>query len=261
MCIAIVKPLDKTISEDRLRTCYNNNKDGCGFAYIKDNAIFVKKFMEFEAFYKEYKLVETTSPMLIHFRIATHGKVELDNCHPFKLNNRMVLIHNGIISGYGDKEKKSDTRDYIDKVLSKISWKMWKNPAFREMVGQAIGYSKLGIMDVSGEMYIINYNKGVVEDGVWYSNSSFKEYEPKTTTSRTNYKYDYNKYYAYDNDDKYQLIYKCKACGKEYVKNENEDAVCDVCKSIRSEEIGFIYDGVRYYYKDEGYENQMKFAF
>ena len=22
-----------------------------------------------------------------------------------------------------------------------------------------------------------------------------------------------------------------------------------------------IYDGVRYYYKDEGYENQMKFAF
>ena len=138
--------------------------------------------MDFEAFYKEYKLVETTSPMLIHFRIATHGKVELDNCHPFKLNNRMVLIHNGIISGYGDKEKKSDTRDYIDKVLSKISWKMWKNPAFREMVGQAIGYSKLGIMDVSGEMYIINYDKGVVEDGVWYSNSSFKEYKPKTTT-------------------------------------------------------------------------------
>ena len=156
MCIAIVKPLDKTISEDRLRTCYNNNKDGCGFAYIKDNAIIIKKFMDFETFYKEYKLVETTSPMLIHFRIATHG---------------MVLIHNGIIYGYGDKEKKSDTRDYIDKVLSKISWKMWKNPAFREMVGQAIGYSKLGIMDVSGEMYIINYDKGVVEDGVWYSNS------------------------------------------------------------------------------------------
>ena len=77
----------------------------------------------------------------------------------------------------------------------------------------------------------------------------------------TNYKYDYNKYYAYDNDDKYQLIYKCKACGKEYVKNENEDAVCDVCKSVRSEEIGFIYDGVRYYYEDEGYENQMKFVF
>ena len=261
MCIAIVKQLDKTISEDRLRTCCNNTKDGCGFAYIKDNAIIIKKFMEFEAFYKEYKLVETTSPMLIHFRIATHGKVELDNCHPFKLNNRMVLIHNGIISGYGDKEKKSDTRDYIDKVLSKISWKMWKNPAFREMVGQAIGYSKLGIMDVSGEMYIINYNKGVVEDGVWYSNSSFKEYKPKLVTTNKSYKNDYDKYYTYDDDDKFQLIYKCKACGKEYVKNENEDAVCDVCKSIRSEEIGFIYDGVRYYYKDEGYENQMKFAF
>ena len=260
MCIAIVKPLDKTISEDRLRICYNNNKDGCGFAYIKDNTIIIKKFMEFEAFYKEYKLVETTSPMLIHFRIATHGKVELENCHPFKLNNRMVLIHNGIISGYGDKEKKSDTRDYIDKVLSKISWKMWKNPAFREMVGQAIGYSKLGIMDVSGEMYIINYDKGVVEDGVWYSNSSFKEYKPKKTT-KTNYKYNYDYRYAYDDDDKYQLIYKCKACGKEYVKNGNEDAVCDVCKSIQSEEVGFIYDGVRYYYKDEGFENQMKFAF
>ena len=109
--------------------------------------------------------------------------------------------------------------------------------------------------------YWFNYNKGVVEDGVWYSNSSFKEYKPKLVTTNKSYKNDYDKYYTYDDDDKFQLIYKCKACGKEYVKNENEDAVCDVCKSIRSEEIGFIYDGVRYYYKDEGYENQMKFAF
>lgn len=134
MCIAILKPIDKTISKETLEICSNNNPDGCGFAYVKDNEVIIKKFMEFEDFYKEYSKVETTSTMLIHFRIATHGKVELKNCHPFKLNNRMALVHNGIISGYGDKETKTDTQDFIDKVIGNISYKMWKNPSYVTLV-------------------------------------------------------------------------------------------------------------------------------
>ena len=117
MCIAILKPKDKTISKETLQECCNNNKDGMGFAYTDGNTVYINKYMNFDDFYKDYKEVETTSTMLIHFRIATHGKVEVKNCHPFKLNNRMALIHNGVISGYGDKENKTDTQDFIDKVI------------------------------------------------------------------------------------------------------------------------------------------------
>ena len=37
MCIAILKPNDKTLDKELLETCSINNPDGCGFAYVDDN--------------------------------------------------------------------------------------------------------------------------------------------------------------------------------------------------------------------------------
>ena len=117
MCIAILKPVGKSLSRELLYNCYTSNPDGCGFAYATGDDVIIHKFMKFEDFYNEYQKYDGKYTMLIHFRIATHGAVELENCHPFVLNSRMALIHNGIIAGYGDKKTKSDTRDFIDKVL------------------------------------------------------------------------------------------------------------------------------------------------
>ena len=184
MCIAILKPKDKIINEEILKTCSENNPDGMGFAYIDNDTLYIKKYMKFDDFIKDYKEVETKSNMLIHFRIATHGAVELDNCHPFFLNHRMALIHNGIISGYGDKKEKSDTRDFIDRVIGNISWKLMKNPSYRELISKAIGYSKLAILDITGDYWIINEDNGYWTDGVWYSN---KSYEPKKQVEYVKY--------------------------------------------------------------------------
>jgi len=268
MCIAIFKPKDKTISKEILQTCYNSNKDGCGFAFIKDDTIYINKYMKFEDFYNDYKEVEETSPMLIHFRIATHGKVEVKNCHPFKLNNRMALIHNGIISGYGDKENKTDTQDFIDKVIGNISWKMWKNPSFIELVDKAIGYSKLVILDVTGEHFIVGESKGYWDDGVWYSNKSYQPKVPATKPPVVYYeRYNQNQLWdmygeeSYDDwydrvvsqknkpaDDDYSIVYKCSKCGKEVILNDGVDPACDVCKSTELKEVGVkVYDEVCYY--------------
>lgn len=184
MCIAIMKPKDKVLSKEILETCCKANPDGMGFAYIDGDTMYIKKYMKFEDFYKDYKEVENKSNMLIHFRIATHGKVEIDNCHPFWLNHRMALVHNGVISGYGDRDTKSDTRDFIDKVIGNISWKLMKNPSYRELIGKCIGYSKFAILDISCDYWIINEDKGVWDDGVWYSNTSYK---PKKSVSYTTY--------------------------------------------------------------------------
>ena len=261
MCIAIVKPMGKTISKDVLQTCATNNPDGMGFAYVKDNVIYIEKYLkDFEKFYESYSKVEATSPMLIHFRIATHGGVTLENCHPFKMNKKMVLIHNGIISGYGDKEKKSDTRDFIDRVLSKISWKMWKNPAFIELLGSAIGYSKFGVMDTSGELYIVNETKGEWVDGVWYSNSSYKaktyttypinknkkenKQLPITTTTTTKSK-----------DDDVKVVYKCSKCKQEFTDTGYKwSRRCPKCGSYLVQDVGWVEDGKTYHYDESWWE-------
>lgn len=254
MCIAIVKPKDKVIPKEILKTCCENNPDGMGFAFCKDNNIYIRKYLkDFEKFYKEYSKVETTSPMLIHFRIATHGGVNIENCHPFVLNSRMALIHNGIISGYGDKEKKSDTRDFIDRVIGNISHKQWKNASFRELVGNAIGYSKFGILDTQGNLYIINENKGYWTDGVWYSN---KSYEPKkviTTTYKKNE--DDTTSYNWYKEKKYKSHFKCEHCGKTFlVDGYTYYSKCPHCGKYSCDNIGYQIDGKDYMY-DEDYKD------
>lgn len=275
MCIAIVKLKDKSIPKETLEICSKNNPDGCGFAYSDNGKVYIKKFMDFETFYEEYSKVENKSTMLIHFRIATHGKVETKNCHPFKLNNRMALIHNGVISGYGDKDKKTDTQDFIDKVIGNISWKMWKNPSFIELVNNAIGYSKLCILDVDGNHFIVGEEKGEWVDGVWFSNKSYKpkEIKPKTTCAKQYYNqgslWDMYGEESYDDwynrtlstqkeletpDTSCKVVYKCKKCGNEVAVDEYYDdfITCDKCTSDRLVEVGFIYGGDRYDIAENG---------
>lgn len=286
MCIAILKPKDKTISKETLKTCSKNNPDGMGFACLENGKVHIYKFMEFDEFYDEYIKHEQDSTMIIHFRIATHGKVELKNCHPFKLNHRMALVHNGVISGYGDKELKTDTQDFIEKVIGNITWKEWKNPSFRKLVGNAIGYSKFAILDVSGNYYIVNEEKGVWDDGVWYSNSTYKPKEVKTYTYYYSSKSDNKQWDMYGNetydswytrthnseqqklplgktetldtavkedleDDDYAFIYRCKKCGKVFNDINYDNVQCPSCKHDECEEVGCYYDGKSYYYDTE----------
>lgn len=271
MCIAIVKPKGIDISEETLKNCHDRNKDGCGLAYIKDNKIYVYKTLDFDKFMKVYNEVKDLSNMLIHFRIATHGKVEENNCHPFRLNHRMVLIHNGIISGYGDSKTKdggkTDTQDFIDKVIGNIGWKNWKNPAYRTLVGEAIGSSKLCVLDATGDVYIINEHLGDWVDGVWYSNTSYKPYTytPKTYSNlSTTYTYDkVNNKWIHKGDTtekkswvnlKYgddEEVWKCCECDEEILSDE-WDVIdeCTKCKSKKLERVGFTYGGKVYYYND-----------
>lgn len=263
MCIAILKTKEATITDEVLRTCYNNNKDGCGFAYCENKTVYIKKFMNFDRFLEEYKKVEGKSNMLIHFRIATHGGVNVDNCHPFILNDRMALIHNGIIAGYGDKTNKSDTRDFIDKVIGNISHRMWRNPSFRELVGNAIGYGKFCILDTDDNYYIINEHKGEWVDGVWYSNTSYK---PKVVYSSaetySNNTTNYKRYYGYYEYDFYglDLVFRCKDCGEEFTKKEGKSLLyaCPKCHKYNTEEVGWIQDGLKYYCYDDKDKKENK---
>lgn len=247
MCIAILKPKDKTISKEILEACHSRNKDGIGFAYVNNGKVIIKKFMDFDKFYKEYLDVEGISNMLIHFRIATHGNVEVNNCHPFKLNDRMALIHNGIISGYGSKtDNKVDTQDFIDKVIGKISYKMWKNPSYRELVGDAIGYSKFCILDNQDNYYIINEKKGSWVDGIWYSNDSYKPRKKEVVIAPAK---------KSEQKSLFNYITRCQKCGKIVKTNSWWQDDCPKCKG-KLECIGYINNGNEIYYDDEDNKKQ-----
>lgn len=181
MCIAIYKPAGKVIDRDTLHRCYLKNKDGCGFAYFKtDGELVIIKSMDFQSFYEDYEfhsVLNSDRPFLIHFRIATHGTVNLFNCHPFKIDDNHVMIHNGIIHNIRNcpDKKRSDTQMFVDDILKELPPHWMFNWGITNLIEDYIGASKVVVLAADDSVTIYNESKGEWHEDVWYSNSGYKE--------------------------------------------------------------------------------------
>lgn len=179
MCIAIMSPENEVIPHAHLVESFNSNPDGAGFMYAEDGELYIKKgFMTYEDFFKEYKEHET-KPCAVHFRIATHGSTDQENTHPFRVGNNLGFIHNGIINNVdcSTDKTKSDTNHFNTKYLSqfyKRDSRFIFKEHFKDVIKSYIGFSKLVFLNNKGHHTIINEDKGVWENGIWYSNISFR---------------------------------------------------------------------------------------
>lgn len=226
MCIAIAAAAGLVLDRDVLKNCFDNNSDGCGMAYIKDDAIQIYKSMNFEPFYEEYVRVQgenSDSPFLLHFRIKTHGLKDIDNCHPFQVDDNVVFIHNGIIRNVPDcpDKKRSDTQMFNECILKGLPDGWNYNNSILDLIEEYIGMgSKLAVLDKrTRDIIIINESKGTWDNGVWFSNTSYK-------TKAISY---YGGYY------KKPHAVNCKNCNANiqnsiYANNTGWDFCCFLCK-------------------------------
>jgi len=178
MCLAIYKKQAAVLPIEHLQTAFDSNPDGAGFAASTGKKIEIRKgFFTFEHFLAEYKKFNVL-PMLIHFRVATHGRIGTENCHPFALaEGKYAMIHNGCLPIESDKET-SDTHNFAKFVLSPILGHVHPaNPGLKYLIEQTIGRgNKVCVMDKAGKAVIYNELAGHwAECGqVWYSNESYK---------------------------------------------------------------------------------------
>ena len=219
MCIAIAKPIGVDIpNDDILTNCFNNNPDGAGFAFNHNNEVIIRKgYMKLkdflDAFHKyDKKFNFKNRGVLIHTRITTHGGTNPQMCHPFPINSDegalkkieycspFAIVHNGIISLTSSeatrKKDMSDTAIFVQKYLTKIAKnKNWfNNKANIELIEELID-SKMAVLNGKGKIIMTS---GFTEDnGIFYSNSSYKENRYKRVYDWDWYDdYDYN----YSND-------------------------------------------------------------
>lgn len=179
MCIAIYKPAGKNVSKKTLKRCWEENPDGGGFMYVSKGAIQItKEVNSFKAWYSKYIKAITANPdknFVLHFRIATSGKIDLRNCHPFRVNNNLAFCHNGIINIKMPKNSKiSDTVTFRNKILRMLPEKWYENEAIIKLIEKFIGSSKLVFLKSTGDVFIINEEKGIWDKDVWYSNTGYK---------------------------------------------------------------------------------------
>lgn len=220
MCIAIYKPKNVELpTEQILKNCFEANDDGAGFAFACNNRVYIKKgFMTFQSFMDAWnanneKYHFKDLGMLIHFRIHTHGANDATMTHPFPITSDegalskpetmsdYAVVHNGIITLTSTEAARtsslSDTavfiRDYLNLIARNKNW--FHVSSNIELIEHLIGFgSKMAILNRTGEIIA---TRGFTEDnGIFYSNSSYKESYSKVKS------YDYSsKGYAYSDYD------------------------------------------------------------
>ena len=245
MCIAIASPKGVDLPPDNiLHNCFINNPDGGGFAYnLHGNVIIKKGYMKWDDFInaiheadKKYNL--KNRGVLIHTRITTHGGTRPEMTHPFPIVadegalskteycSPYGVIHNGIISltsadAYKAKTM-SDTAVFISEYLTKIATnKDWfYNKSNIELIEALIG-SKMALLNGAGD--IMMTSGFTADNGIFYSNSSYKDGYTKALKP---YKpYSYSGYYndCYNNDSYYYSDYNYSSYSSydNAKKNEN----------------------------------------
>ena len=185
MCIAILKPKDKEISDEYLENCFEHNKDGAGIAYACNGKLYINKgIFDKKKFIQTVRQAEKIAEgaMLIHCRIGTHGLKDKNNCHPHIVNSRCVLIHNGILNIDVPRDsEESDTICFIKRYLKPLSRDFMRDDAICDLIEKAIGSgNKFVLLNHMGEYKIINEKAGHWKDGIWYSNYSYEtpKYSP-----------------------------------------------------------------------------------
>ena len=173
MCIAILQKSGATITRRQLRNCWENNSDGAGLAWIeKGELLTFKELDSFKRFYKSYRAVVNRlgreTKMLVHFRWATHGWVDEDNCHPFMVHDKLAFIHNGIIS-INTPANKSDTVMFNERFLKNLPRNMIHRARVIDHIDRR-AQSILVFLDAGNDHLIIGEDKGHWENNVWYSN-------------------------------------------------------------------------------------------
>ena len=116
MCVIMAFD-DQFPTDEILKNASAMNGDGGGLAYIKDGKVHWEKGMHVTGEYIQecIKQESIQLPIIVHFRIATHGGVNSELCHPFAISaedgedladagydEAGVLFHNGIWHHYND---------------------------------------------------------------------------------------------------------------------------------------------------------------
>lgn len=195
MCIIAIKPAGIDMPDDELITnMWINNPDGAGFMYAYKGRVYIEKGFMTKAHLDERlsdvgRSVDLKSaPVVLHFRITTHGGTKPENCHPFPITDNMAVLskckwvtdvgvaHNGIIPIRPRSSEVSDTMEYIVSQLSCLksaNRKFYKSRNLMRLIENAIN-SRMVFLSEDGGIYTIG--QFVEHDGMLYSNTS---YEPR----------------------------------------------------------------------------------
>lgn len=230
MCLIILTDKPSKITKAVCQSAMRKNSDGTGVMwYDAQGNLQVRKWLStnLKKWWPEWREIcaeaeAAQSELAVHWRMATHGDVSIEMCHPYRIESSdttVQMMHNGIITGYGEKDftlswnrgksaaysepAVSDTYEYarmLESILMDGGSKMVENPAFLALLGNDIGTGNKLVFGCEHNpektFSVVNPDSGIRYEGHWFSNTYAWDYPRKTTvaSSRTYGAYTGNAY-------------------------------------------------------------------
>jgi predicted glutamine amidotransferase len=161
-----------------LESLFSYNSDGVGVMYKNKKGLRVRKIVpttiqDVDTFL--LSLPDDDRNLAIHFRMATHGDINLDNCHPYAVTETVAMMHNGVLStGNAADKSRSDTwhfiNDYLRQTVEAFPGIIHQEQ-FNKLVARYIGNNRFVYMDENGGMSHVNKKQGFEHDGMWFANT------------------------------------------------------------------------------------------
>lgn len=182
MCIIAIVPKDKSIRKNALYNMFRNNPDGAGIGYVdkhNNKLAIIKGIFTPKELYEKYKYAKenASSYIIIHCRLATHGQVDAEMCHPFFVNEHLLFAHNGIISEMPVDKTKSDTYYFNELVLKSFKEGFETNQYILDILDKSLSFNKLVFLNDKGNISITNIEEWIDYKGITYSNDTFLDYD------------------------------------------------------------------------------------
>ena len=186
MCVIIYKPVEKYISDRRLREAHAANPDGCGIMWAAMGGLrFKRGLWDFSTFLREFNKCYRDygdRDYIIHFRTASASDIGLEYCHPFFVNPGLAFMQNGNLYEFTDyfpgreKDGNSDVQRFNEEILQRTPNCLDEN--FRQILERYASecLSKFVFLDNQGGIEIINESAGEWRKGIWYSNGGIENY-------------------------------------------------------------------------------------
>jgi len=250
MCLLMVAKPNAMPTDDQLTCACANNPDGFGYAVHTGKTIITGRGMNHNDVIDRFLTTREkhiNGWAMFHARMTTHGETVKENCHPFRVGGSpdTILAHNGILSNVkipaGDK--RSDTRVFAEDLLPARLNILDNKKKFKKLEKWA-GGSKIAVFTtdrrLNKAMYIINEKLGSWDDdGIWWSNSSYKQsYYITPTYGRTGSwvpSYDIakgNGKYVLDGEDLTEFVEEglaCSYCGHFFAESDYYHGYCQTC--------------------------------
>jgi hypothetical protein len=173
MCLIIARKMNtEAIPENYIRNASRNNPDGFGIVAKHGESVITLKDVEMKSTLDAIRdLEKANAEFVAHFRYRTHGEIDEENTHPFKLAGENYLAHNGQINIATPQKGKSDTWHFAESIIrSKVAMRPANLLRFFEKRAKLLAGSKLAILGADVPLTIYGESLGTWINGIWYSN-------------------------------------------------------------------------------------------